>query len=232
MAEEFKSMPTYLQHTSSMLVHNKKHRTVFICSVISLMALTSVIGVVTCPITVRPYPEVMVLEQQQQQQQQTTTPGVPLPVQEKLTATTTGSGVDHFILTFLEAALSDEPSEAQKTAAAKENNTVEGDSSNIELKLTRVVNEKAPGRSRREFFRFLRSVRMQFFKSILKYSKTNGIDRKNKKFYLYSIELRVSLNVGHLLHSSEKKRLLRHIINFTFSVSRAQDVENPSSLIP
>lgn len=143
MAEEFKSMPTYLQHTSSMLVHNKKHRTVFICGVISLMALTSVIGVVTCPITVRP----MVL------QQQTPTPAA-LPVQEKLT--TGGSGVDHFILTFLEAALSDE---GQRTAPTTENNTAEGASSNIELKLTRVVNGKTPGRSRREFFRFLRSVR-------------------------------------------------------------------------
>ncbi|XP_014467955.1 PREDICTED: adenylate cyclase type 8-like isoform X1 [Dinoponera quadriceps] len=151
MAEEFKSMPTYLQHTSSMLVHNKKHRTVFICGVISLMALTSVIGVVTCPIMVRPYPEVVVLEQQQQ----TPTPAA-LPVQEKLTATTTGSGVDHFILTFLEAALSDESSEVRKAAPATENNTVEGASSDIELKLTQVVNGRAPGRNRREFFRFLR----------------------------------------------------------------------------
>lgn len=153
MAEEFKSMPTYLQHTSSMLVHNKKHRTVFICGVISLMALTPVIGVVTCPITVRPYPEVMVLEQQQQQTP-TPTPAA-LPIQEKLTATTTGPGVDHFILTFLEAALS-ESSEGQKTTTVTENNTAEGASSNIELKLTRVMNGKTPGRSRQEFFRFLR----------------------------------------------------------------------------
>lgn len=142
-----------------MLVHNKKHRTIFICSVISLMTLTSIIGVMTCPITVRSYPEVMVLEQQQQQQTTTSTPGEPLPVQEKLTATTTGSGVDRFILTFLEAALSDEPSEARKrTPSSTENNTVEGASSNIELKLTQVVNGKALGRSRREFFRFLRLV--------------------------------------------------------------------------
>ncbi|XP_012222680.1 adenylyl cyclase 78C isoform X3 [Linepithema humile] len=153
MAEEFKGMPTYLQHTSSMLVHNKKHRTVFICSVISLMALTSIIGVLTCPITVRPYPEVMVLERQQRE---TTTAAASLPAPEKLTATTSRSELDHFVLTFLEAALSDESTEGQKTVPSAENNTLEGGSSNIELKLTRVVNGKAPGRSRREFFRFYR----------------------------------------------------------------------------
>lgn len=157
MAEEFKSMPTYLQHTSSMLVHNKKHRTIFICGVISLMALTSVIGVLMCPIAIRPYPEVMVLERQQQAPL-TTTSAALIPSPERLTATTTSrSGRDHFILTFLEAALSDEPEE-QKTVPSAENNTLEGASSNIELKLTRVVNGRETGRSRREFFRFYRSV--------------------------------------------------------------------------
>ncbi|XP_024871379.1 adenylate cyclase type 8-like [Temnothorax curvispinosus] len=153
MAEEFKGMPTYLQHTSSMLVHNKKHRTIFICGVISLMTLTSIIGVLTCPITVRPYQEVMVLEQQQVP---TTIAAAPLPMQEKLTATTARSSLDHFVLTFLEAALSDESTEEGKTVASTENNTLETGSSNIELKLTRVVNDRAPGRSRREFFRFYR----------------------------------------------------------------------------
>ncbi|XP_077277148.1 adenylyl cyclase 78C isoform X4 [Temnothorax americanus] len=153
MAEEFKGMPTYLQHTSSMLVHNKKHRTIFICGVISLMTLTSIIGVLTCPITVRPYQEVMVLEQQQIP---TTIAAAPLPMQEKLTATTARSSLDHFVLTFLEAALSDESTEEGKTVASTENNTLETGSSNIELKLTRVVNDRTPGRSRREFFRFYR----------------------------------------------------------------------------
>lgn len=164
MAEEFKGMPTYLQHTSSMLVHNKKHRTVFICGVISLMALTSVIGVLTCPITVRPYPEVMILERQEQQTPTTvTTAALPPPVPERLIATTTASGVDRLILTFLEAALSDEPAGERRAApSAVENNTRQEPgraSSNIEVKLTRVVNGHAPGRSRREFFRFYRSVR-------------------------------------------------------------------------
>lgn len=152
MAEEFKGMPTYLQHTSSMLVHNKKHRTIFICGVISLMTLTSIIGVLTCPITIRPY-QVMVFEQQQM-----ATAVAPLPVQEKLMATTARSSLDHFVLTFLEAALSDESTEGGKTAPSTENNTLETGSSNIELKLTRVVNDRAPGRSRREFFRFYRYV--------------------------------------------------------------------------
>ncbi|KZC05160.1 Adenylate cyclase type 8 [Dufourea novaeangliae] len=49
MAEEVKSLPTCLQHASSMLVHNKQHRTIFICIVISLMALTSIVGVLACP---------------------------------------------------------------------------------------------------------------------------------------------------------------------------------------
>ncbi|XP_012527776.2 adenylyl cyclase 78C isoform X2 [Monomorium pharaonis] len=153
MAEEFKSMPTYMQHTSSMLVHNKKHRTIFICGVISLMMLTSIIGVLTCPIAVRRYKEAMVLEQQQEP---TTFEPAPLPVQEKLTATTSKSNLDHFVLTFLEAALSDESTEGGKTVPSTENNTLETGSSNIELKLTRVVNDRAPGRSRREFFRFYR----------------------------------------------------------------------------
>ncbi|XP_029674751.1 adenylyl cyclase 78C isoform X1 [Formica exsecta] len=153
MAEEFKGMPTYLQHTSSMLVHNKKHRTIFICGVISLMALTSIIGVLTCPITVRSYLEVMVLKQQTPL---TTTSANPFPSPEKLTATTSKSVRDHFILTFLEAALSDEPAEEQKTAPSTENNTLEGGSSNIELKLTQVVNGRETGKSRKEFFRFYR----------------------------------------------------------------------------
>ncbi|KAL0108974.1 hypothetical protein PUN28_014223 [Cardiocondyla obscurior] len=153
MAEEFKGMPTYLQHTSSMLVHNKKHRTVFICGVISLMTLTSIIGVLTCPIAVRPYQEVMVL---QQQQEPTTTVAEPLPAQEKLVATTAKASLDHFVLTFLEAALSDESTERGKTVPSIENNTLKTESSNIELKLTRVVNDREPGRSRKEFFRFYR----------------------------------------------------------------------------
>ncbi|XP_044001211.1 adenylyl cyclase 78C isoform X1 [Aphidius gifuensis] len=49
MAEEFKKLPNYLQQASSILVLKKQHRTIFICSLISLMALTSIIGVLECP---------------------------------------------------------------------------------------------------------------------------------------------------------------------------------------
>lgn len=49
MAEEFKNLPNYLQHASSVLVLKKQHRTIFICSLISLMAVTSVVGVLVCP---------------------------------------------------------------------------------------------------------------------------------------------------------------------------------------
>ncbi|EFN82018.1 Adenylate cyclase type 8 [Harpegnathos saltator] len=165
MAEEFKSMPTYLQHTSSMLVHNKKHRTIFICSVISLMALTSVIGVVTCPITVRPYPDVMILEQHQAS---TAT----------LAATTTG--VDHYILTFLEAALSDEPAERPRNARTTDNDTMQGASSDVELKskLKEVVNRRAFVKNRQEFFRFLRAKGARHYRRVARIQDEGGPQRK------------------------------------------------------
>jgi len=189
MAEEFKGMPMYLQHTSSMLVHNKKHRTVFICGVISLMTLTSIIGVLTCPITVRPYQEVMMFEQQQIS---TTIALAPLPVQEKLTATTSRSSLDHFVLTFLEAALSDESTEEGKTVPSTENNTLETGSSNIELKLTRVVNNRAPGKSRKEFFRFYRYMCVCFVSIKL---KKKNVDHIHLQMPIGALQIQRSLIV-------------------------------------
>ncbi|XP_047360722.1 adenylyl cyclase 78C isoform X1 [Vespa velutina] len=142
MAEEFKGMPLYLQHASSMLVHNKRHRTIFICSVISLMALTSIVGVTACPIQTRQHPEVLVLEQQQLTTATTEQPGSMM---------STTVGLDRFILTFLEAALQDEAAEVA------ENRTVTHDTSNIKVKLTSVFNGRTSStqsRSRKEFFRF------------------------------------------------------------------------------
>lgn len=49
MADEFKGLPMFLQHSSSMLAHNRQHRTFFICGIISLMAFTSIVGVLACP---------------------------------------------------------------------------------------------------------------------------------------------------------------------------------------
>ncbi|XP_076753511.1 adenylyl cyclase 78C isoform X4 [Xylocopa sonorina] len=145
MAEEFKTLPTYLQHASSMLVHNKQHRTIFICSVISLMALTSIVGVLACPTSIRRYPEALEL-----QQHPLTNPTLQ---PERLVAPTVG--LDQFILTFLEAALRDEPSEEQKDVSSKENETTASDTNGIDLQLTRITDrtDLAKGRRRKEFFR-------------------------------------------------------------------------------
>ncbi|CAK9816577.1 Adenylyl cyclase 78C [Anthophora plagiata] len=149
MAEEFKSLPTYLQHASSMLVHNKQHRTVFICSVISLMALTSIVGVLACPTAIRRYPETLELQQRPLMN--------PTLQPERLIAPTVG--LDQFILTFLEAALRNEPSAEQKDVSSKENQTASHGTNSVEMELTRIINDRASlakGRRRKEFFRFFR----------------------------------------------------------------------------
>ncbi|XP_054014639.1 adenylyl cyclase 78C-like isoform X1 [Hylaeus anthracinus] len=146
MAEEFKSLPTYLQHASSMLVHNKQHRTIFICSVISLMALTSIVGVLACPASIRRYPEAMVLERQQ-----LTTPTLQ---PERLVATTVG--LDQFILTFLETALRDESPEERRDGSREENHTAPHLPNDIGTLLARPGNggaNLAKGRRRKESFR-------------------------------------------------------------------------------
>lgn len=40
MAEEFKQLPTTLQHMSSMLVHNRNRRTFFICGIVVIMSFS------------------------------------------------------------------------------------------------------------------------------------------------------------------------------------------------
>ncbi|XP_076639098.1 adenylyl cyclase 78C isoform X5 [Colletes latitarsis] len=147
MAEEFKSLPTYLQHASSMLVHNKQHRTIFICTVISLMAVTSIVGVLTCPASTRRYPEALVLERQQQLTTPTLQP-------ERLVATTVG--LDQFILTFLETALRDEPTVERRDTSRKGNHTATRHSNDIETLLARTLNggfNPVKDRGRKESFR-------------------------------------------------------------------------------
>ncbi|XP_076282282.1 adenylyl cyclase 78C isoform X3 [Lasioglossum baleicum] len=146
MAEEFKSLPTYLQHASSMLVHNKRHRTIFICIVISLMAVTSIVGVLACPTSIRRYPEALVLEQQQ-----LVTPTALKP--ERLVAPT--AGLDQFILTFLEAALRDESSE-DRERVPRQNRTDFRSSNDIEMELTGINGETGLSRHHRgrDLFRF------------------------------------------------------------------------------
>ncbi|XP_029040483.1 adenylyl cyclase 78C-like isoform X1 [Osmia bicornis bicornis] len=145
MAEEFKSLPAYLQHASSMLVHNKQHRTIFICSVISLMAFTSIVGVLACPASIRRYPEALAIKQQL---------NAPTLQPERLAATTVG--LDQFILTFLEAALRDESLEEREKISAKENETVLHTSNRVQMEMTRIINDRAglaKGQRRKEFFR-------------------------------------------------------------------------------
>lgn len=131
-----------------MLVHNKQHRTIFICSVISLMALTSIVSVLVCPMSIRQYPETLELQQQPLMN--------PTLQPERLVAPTVG--LDQFILTFLEAALRDESSEEQKDISSKENQTVSHDSNDEELQtnLIKARASLAKGQRRKEFFRFYR----------------------------------------------------------------------------
>ncbi|XP_058793697.1 adenylyl cyclase 78C-like [Phymastichus coffea] len=98
MADEFKSLPTSLQHSSSMLVHNKQYRTLFICGVISLMALTSIVGAIACPV-VRVEPIALQQIDKQVTLQAVSSPKIPLPSNSKL---------DRLVLRFLEAALKDD----------------------------------------------------------------------------------------------------------------------------
>ncbi|XP_055640111.1 adenylyl cyclase 78C [Toxorhynchites rutilus septentrionalis] len=48
MAEEFSSLPAFLQKSSSTLVHDRKRRTVFVCVTIILMSAASSMGLVMC----------------------------------------------------------------------------------------------------------------------------------------------------------------------------------------
>ncbi|XP_014225754.1 adenylate cyclase type 8-like isoform X1 [Trichogramma pretiosum] len=107
MADEFKALPQSQQRLSSSLVHNKQRRTVFICGVIGLMALTSVIGAIACPVNGG--------EQQQQVPQdsalferQRATPlptASDKPMEESLRD---ARRADNLLLNLLEAALAEE----------------------------------------------------------------------------------------------------------------------------
>ncbi|XP_062563434.1 adenylyl cyclase 78C [Armigeres subalbatus] len=48
MAEEFSTLPTFLQKSSSSLVHDRKRRTIFVCITIILMSGASSMGLVMC----------------------------------------------------------------------------------------------------------------------------------------------------------------------------------------
>ncbi|XP_053697549.1 adenylyl cyclase 78C [Sabethes cyaneus] len=48
MAEEFSALPTFLQKSSSTLVHDRKRRTIFVCITIILMSAASSMGLIMC----------------------------------------------------------------------------------------------------------------------------------------------------------------------------------------
>ncbi|XP_046621280.1 adenylyl cyclase 78C-like isoform X2 [Neodiprion virginianus] len=155
MAEEFKSLPSILQHFSSVLAHDKQRRTVFICCVISLMALTSMLSVIACP-------------RVDCNNEKTS----PLPVQKKGSqerrsvpeAGGSSRSLDELILSFLSAALRDDvvaKDDRSKGDSKNHSKGSEGDeaieTSNIEVKLTHVVDGQASPahrRTRKEIYRF------------------------------------------------------------------------------
>ncbi|XP_033209357.1 adenylyl cyclase 78C-like isoform X2 [Belonocnema kinseyi] len=98
MADEFKSLPTFLKHSSSTLVHNKQRRTMFICSLISLMAFTSVISVVACPAGRGKYSEIL----------------VPKEAVDNSTERPEYPSLDRLILSFLETALAPDGSDTSE----------------------------------------------------------------------------------------------------------------------
>ncbi|XP_051162832.1 adenylyl cyclase 78C-like isoform X2 [Leptopilina boulardi] len=94
MADEFKSLPTFLKHLSSTLVHNRQRRTMFICSLISLMAFTSVISVVACPNGRRSHKELLINFNNESMKNSTQQNG--------------NIGLDKLILSFLETAFTND----------------------------------------------------------------------------------------------------------------------------
>ncbi|XP_043469096.1 adenylyl cyclase 78C-like isoform X2 [Leptopilina heterotoma] len=127
MADEFKSLPTFLKHLSSTLVHNRQRRTMFICSLISLMAFTSVISVVACPDGRRSHVELLNLN-------------------ETVKNSTQQSGLDKFILSFLETALNDD--------ASSELSDIENSKNSLTFGFLNNENLIPRSSNRRDYFRY------------------------------------------------------------------------------
>ena len=132
MADEFKSLPTFLKHSSSTLVHNKQRRTMFICSLISLMAFTSVISVVACPAGQGKYSKILVSNE-----------AIDISTERP-----EDPGLDRLILSFLETALVDD--------AASDTSEFKNSESKIfnSLGLIDKGNIVAQSPRRRDYFRF------------------------------------------------------------------------------
>lgn len=160
MAEEFKNLPEYLQHASSMLVHNKLHRTIFICSLISLMAITSVIGVVACPSQAFNTAENPINQKNIQQNSN-----------NAFITTDNHAGLDKLIFNFLEAAIENDGINDDNK---RHNRSITRDTSDLQMKMSHVVDESSDKHyrrhSKRGFYRFYR------------YEKYYGSKRHRRKF--------------------------------------------------
>lgn len=131
MADEFKSLPTFLKHSSSTLVHNRQRRTMFICSLISLMAFTSVISVVACPNGRRSHTEIMNTNESLKDSTQ----------QNNL-------GLDKLILSFLETAFTED------TSSDISGINSENSKKSVNLGFFDIENDIPSSSNRREYFRF------------------------------------------------------------------------------
>ncbi|XP_034943359.1 adenylyl cyclase 78C isoform X2 [Chelonus insularis] len=105
MAEEFNSLPTYLQHASTILTQNKLYRTIFICSLISLMACTSITGVLVCSPK-----KLLLLEDPQSMELSSLHDNISqqVPNENIVHITSTEKQFDQLLLHFLSTALIDE----------------------------------------------------------------------------------------------------------------------------
>lgn len=131
MADEFKSLPTFLKHSSSTLVHNRQRRTMFICSLISLMAFTSVISVVACPNGRRSHTEIMNTNESLKDSTQ----------QNNL-------GLDKLILSFLETAFTED------TSSDISGINSENSKKSVNLGFFDIENDIPSSSNRREYFRY------------------------------------------------------------------------------
>ncbi|XP_012252308.2 adenylyl cyclase 78C [Athalia rosae] len=196
MAEEFNHFPSILKHFSSMLTHDKQRRTVFICSIISLMALTSMLSVIACPrfrICIQENMTNFPLREEQKAE------AIIEGSEARETAKSASKTLDELFLSFLSAALQDniedqpkdvrklkneyiEMGNGQQNQVSRQCTENEGDkvqSSNIEVKVTHVLNGKKSNspeerRIRKEVVRFYK------YEKYFKDKKYSHRDKRHK----------------------------------------------------
>ncbi|KAK0083227.1 hypothetical protein PV325_009156 [Microctonus aethiopoides] len=133
MAEEFKNLPQFLQHASSMLVHNKLYRTIFICGLISLMAITSVMGILVCPSVNYYSSENPIMDRLIMSNNNHTAKELS---RNNIEMTTTSGILDKFIVSFLAAALVNDRRENQVNESLSiHNQSIGSEVNNFGMKL-------------------------------------------------------------------------------------------------